>query len=352
MRQPAHGGAASRAAMRDCGGSGSLLGQRDMIVEGFVRLIPSVIALSLASTAAGAATLNCAQVRLIVPYAAGGATDVAARLIAERLEPALKKTVLVETRTGASGNIGTVFVVQSPPDGCTLLINGNNMAVYPYSFNKLGYDPLKDLAPIGAIGVTPTLLVTATANKVTDMKGLVSWSKEQGGLNFSTAGTGLLQHLAMEEFGQRSGAKVQHVPYKGGAQAVSDLVAARVDFGSFAAGSVTSFVQGNQLKVLAVVQETRSVLYPNVPTSAEQGFPGLDAGVHFLLFAPAATPKEIVSMLSEELRKIVGDPALKERFEKIAFEPKPTTPEETAAIMRKTDEVWGPVIRRLGIKMD
>jgi tripartite-type tricarboxylate transporter receptor subunit TctC len=311
-----------------------------------------LLAVGLGCNAAAAADYNCPLVKLVVPYAAGGATDVAARVIGERLEPALKRPVVIETRTGASGNIGTIAVIQSPADGCTLLVNAAVIATYPYSFGKLNYDPIKDLAPIGGIGVTPTLLVTATANTANDVDGLMQWSQARGGLNFSTAGTGLLQHLAVEEFARRTGAKFQHVPYKGGAQAVTDLVAARVDFGSFSAGSVTNFVEGKQLKAIAVIQEKKSALYPQVPTTAEQGFPGLDAGAHFLLFAPAGTPPEIVRMLSDELRKIVGDPALKDRFAKIAFEPTPTTPEQTAAILRLTAETWGPVIKRLDIKLD
>jgi tripartite-type tricarboxylate transporter receptor subunit TctC len=172
------------------------------------------------------------------------------------------------------------------------------------------------------------------------------------GLSFSTAGYGLLQHLAVEEMAQRTGAKFVHVVYKGGAQAATDLIAARVDFGSFAAGSVIQFVKEGQLKPLAVVQETRSDLLPDVAAAAEQGLPGLDAGVHFMLYAPAATPKEVVSVLSSELGKIVGDPALKQRFAHIGYDPTALAPGAAAAIMRKTGEVWAPVIKRLNIKLD
>jgi tripartite-type tricarboxylate transporter receptor subunit TctC len=290
---------------------------------------------------------------LVVPYPAGGATDVAARLVAERLEPALKKPVVIENRAGATGNIGTVAVIGSPPDGCTLLINAAVIATFPVSFTKLAYDPIKDLVPIGGIGITPTLLVTAGANPPNDLKGLVQWSKSKtDGLTFSTAGYGLLQHLAVEEMGQRLNAKFVHVVYKGGAQASTDLITERVDFGSFAAGSVLPLVKDGKLKTIAVIQDKRSSLVPNVPTIAEQGLSGLNAGVHFLLFAPAATPKDVVSMLSAELRNVVGDPALKERFINIGFDPTPTSSEDMIAIMRKTGEDWAPVIKRLNIKLD
>ena len=170
------------------------------------------------------------------------------------------------------------------------------IATFPASFAKLGYDPIKDLVPIGGIGVTPTLLVTASANPANDLKGLVAWSKSKpDGLTFSTAGYGLLQHLAVEEMGQRLKTKVVHVAYKGGAQASTDLITGRVDFGSFAAGSMLPLVNDGKLKGVAVIQAKRSALAPNVPTTVEQGLPGLDAGVQFLLFAPAATPKDVVA---------------------------------------------------------
>lgn len=315
-----------------------------------MRWIVALLASLLATNAL--ADINCAQVRMIVPYPAGGATDVAARLVAERLEPALKKSVVIENRAGATGNIGTMAVVGSAPDGCTLLVNAAVIATFPLSISKLTYDPIKDLLPVGGIGITPTLLVTATANPPADLKGLVAWSKSKDGLNFATAGYGLLQHLAVEEMSQRLNAKFTHIVYRGGAQAVTDLIAARVDFGSFAAGSVLPQVKEGKLKAIAVVQDKRSALVPDVPTVSEQGLPALNAGVHFMIFAPAATPKDVVALLSAELRKIVGDPALRERFIGIGFDPTPTTSEEMIQTMRKTGEDWAPVIKRLNIKLD
>jgi len=318
-----------------------------------MRLLPALLAVVIGAGGAAAAELPCAQVRLVVPYPAGGATDVAARLVGERLEAALKKTVVIENRAGATGNIGTVAVIGSAPDGCTLLVNAAVIATFPASFSKLPYDPIKDLTPVGGIGITPTLLVTASANKPTDLKSLVAWSKEKPeGLSFSTAGYGLLQHLAVEEMAQRTGGKFVHVVYRGGAQASTDLVTARVDLGSFAAGSVLPLVRDGKLKSIAVVAAKRSGIVPDVPTTTEQGLPGLDAGVHFMIYAPAATPKATIEALSAELRKVVGDPALKERFAGIGFDPTPITSEDAAAVMRKTGEDWAPVIKRLNIKLD
>jgi tripartite-type tricarboxylate transporter receptor subunit TctC len=317
-----------------------------------LRFLAVLCALGLA-TSSLAADFDCPRVTVVVPYPAGGAADVAARLVADRLELGLKKSFVIENRPGATGNIGTAAVVNAKPDGCTLLVNAAVIATFPWSFTKLGFDPVKDLAPIGGIGVTPTLLVAPKSLPADDLKGLVQLSKQRpDGLSFSTAGYGLLQHLAVEEVAQRTGAKFVHVVYKGGAQAATDLIAARVDFGSFAAGSVIQFVKEGQLKPLAVVQQTRSDLLPDVAAIAEQGLPGLDAGVHFMLYAPAATPKDVVSVLGGELNKIVGDPALKQRFAHIGYDPTALAPDAAAAITRKTGEVWAPVIKRLNIKLD
>jgi tripartite-type tricarboxylate transporter receptor subunit TctC len=318
-----------------------------------MRTLAVLMALGLYATSSFAADLDCARVTVIVPYPAGGAADVAGRLVADRMEAQLKKSFVVENRPGATGNIGTTAVVNAKPDGCTLLVNAAVIATFPSSFSKLPYDPLKDLVPVGGIGVTPTLLVAAKSVPADDLKGLVQLSRDRpDGLSFSTAGYGLLQHLAVEEMAQRAGAKFMHVVYKGGAQASTDLVAARVDFGSFAAGSMIQLVRAGQLKPLGVIQERRSALVPDVPTTAEQGLPGLDAGVHFMLYAPAATPKDIVTLLNAELNKLVADPALKERFANIGFDPTAISPEQAGAIMRWAGEAWAPLIKRLNIKLD
>jgi len=315
--------------------------------------VASVLAsLWLATFQAAATEVDCQQSRMIVPYPAGGATDVAARVVGERLEAALKKSVVIETRPGATGNIGTVAVINSKPDGCTVLVNAAVIATFPYSFGKLNYDPIKDLVPIGGIGITPTLLVAAPSVAANDVQSLAQLSKDKNGLNFSTAGYGLLQHLAVEEIAQRTGAKLTHIVYKGGGQATTDLITARVDFGSFAAGTVKPFLDDGKLKAVAVIQEKRSAMVPTVATIAEQGLPGLDAGVHFMLFVPAGTPQEVVSVLDAELRNAVGDPAMKERFLKIGFDPTPITSEAAAAIVRKTGETWAPLIQRLNIRLD
>ena len=304
--------------------------------------------------AQGAQDYPCSQVKIVVPYPAGGATDVATRVVAERLEAALKKTFFVENRGGATGNIGTAAVVAAPPDGCTVLVNATVIATFGHSFSKLSYDPFKDLAPVGGIGVTPTLIVAAPSVPANDIKGLAEWSKTKpDGLNYSTAGYGLQQHLASEEIAQRTGAKFTHVAYRGGGTAMNDLIAARLDFGGFLAGTTKPLIASGKLKGIAIVAEKRSELVPDIPTTTEQGLPGMNShGVHFMMFAPAATPKPVVALLGAELKKIIAEPSLKQRFVAIGFDATPMSAEEVTAAMRQTEAKLAPVIKRLNIKLD
>ena len=177
--------------------------------------------------------------------------------------------------------------------------------------------------------------------------------REASDRSFSTAGYGLQQHLASEEIAQRMGAKFTHVAYRGGGTAMNDLVAARLDFGGFLAGTTKPLIAGGQLKGLAIVADKRSELVPDIPSTAEQGLPGMNShGVHFMMFAPAATPKPLIATMSAELRKIVGGPTLKQRFAGIGFDPTPLTADEVAAAMRKTEADLAPTVKRLNIKLD
>jgi tripartite-type tricarboxylate transporter receptor subunit TctC len=319
-----------------------------------LKIFPIAAALGLIAGSAWAQDYPCSQVKIIVPYPAGGATDVATRVLAERLEATFKKTFFVENRGGATGNIGTAAVVTAPADGCTLLVNATVIATFIHSFSKLSYDPFKDLAPVGGVGVTPTLIVAAASVPANDLKGLVEWSKTKpDGLNYSTAGYGLQQHLASEEIAQRTGAKFTHVAYRGGGTAMNDLIAARLDFGGFLAGTTKPLIASGQLKGIAIVAEKRSDLVPDIPTTTEQDLPGMDShGVHFMLFAPSATPKPVIEMLSVELKKIIAEPRLKERFAGIGFDATPMTAEEVTKAMRQTEAKLAPVIKRLNIKLD
>ncbi|MFL6795856.1 MAG: Bug family tripartite tricarboxylate transporter substrate binding protein [Xanthobacteraceae bacterium] len=319
-----------------------------------MRRILAVLAALLVSTAAAPAEdLPCAQVRLIVPYPPGGGTDVASRVVAEQLEPLLKKPLIVENRSGATGNIGTLAVVNAAPDGCTLLVNATVIATFVHSFAKLAYDPMKDLAPVGGVGVTPVLFVAAPSVPVGNIKELVELSKARPqGLNYSSPGQGLQQHLAAEEIAQRTGARFTHVVYRGGGPAMTDLITARLDFGVFLAGTTKPLIADGKLKALAVAQDRRSELLPEIPTTAEQGSAGINGGAHFMVFAPAATPKPVIGLISEALHKVIAAPPLRERFTQIGFEATPMTAEEVATEMQRTADRYAPLIKRLNITLE
>jgi tripartite-type tricarboxylate transporter receptor subunit TctC len=313
----------------------------------------AAVALACAlSTPAWAANPDCSTIRIVVPYPAGGAADVGARLLGEQVGAKLGKTFVVENKVGASGNLGTEAVVGATQDGCTLLVNTSTIATFPDSFGKLRFNPFKDLVVLSAIGTTPTFIVTANKT-IADLKGLQAWSaKNPNGLSYGSTGYGLFAHLAVEELASKTGSKFLHVPYRGGAQATTDMISGRLDFGSFAAGSVLAFVKQQQIKVLAAIQPQRSILAPEVQSIAEQGIPEIDATLPFMFFAPAGTPPATVSSLSAELNEAAAKPEISAKLLQLGFEPLKIGPAEGAAIMRKTADHWAPVIKRLGIKIE
>jgi tripartite-type tricarboxylate transporter receptor subunit TctC len=321
-----------------------------------MRMVPALLGFCLATTLAAVpalAELNCSQVKLVVPFGAAGATDIATRVVASHLQTALGKTVLIENRAGATGNIGTIAVVNAPPDGCTLLINSTAIATFPHSFVKLGYDPFKDLVPVGGLAKTPNMFVTGPSSPAKDLRGLVALAKQRpSGLTYATSGYGLQQHLVVEEIAQRSGATFVLVPYKTAPAMLTDLAAGRVDFGSLLAGTTKSLIEERQLNGLSVIQDTRTDFLPDVRSAAEEGFPGLAGSVHFMVFAPAATPKPVLAFLQAQLAKVMSDPALKTPLLRIGYEPTPMTSEEVTAEMRKTGAAFEPLIKKLKIQLE
>ena len=223
-----------------------------------MRVGVAVAAVLLGSVGAFADAPPCPQVKIIVPFSAGGASDLIARIVAEPLGTALKKTVVVENRVGATGNIGTAVVAKSNPDGCTIGVNTAAILSYKLMFADLGYDPEKDLVPIAGVGKSPSLILTAASSPLTDLKALVAMSKERsGGLTYATAGLGLTPHLAVEELARVSGAKFVSAFYRGAPDFMGDVMTGRVTFGSTAAADSMPLVRDGKLKALAVMQEKR-----------------------------------------------------------------------------------------------
>ena len=313
----------------------------------------AVAATVLLASQARAEDISCAQIKFIAPFGAGGSADVATRFIAERMESILKKPTIIENRPGATGNIGTVAVATAEPDGCTLLVNGTVIATFPISFAKLGYDPFKSLIPIGSIGTTPNILVAGPELPANDVKSLVKLAKERpGGINYGTSGYGLQQHLVVEVMAKKTDSKFVQISYKSAPAIVTDLIGNRIEFGSLLIGTTKALIEDKKLKALVVVQDERSTLLPDVPSTAEQGYPGIIGATHFVVFAPGATPKPIVAVLDAALRQIVSDPKVKERFATIGFEAKPMTSDEVTAEMHRVADAFVPIIRELDLKLE
>ncbi|MBX9843698.1 MAG: tripartite tricarboxylate transporter substrate binding protein [Xanthobacteraceae bacterium] len=315
-----------------------------------IRIAAAVAAICLGSIDAFAETPPCPQIRIIVPFSAGGASDLTARLVAEPLGNALKKAVVIENKVGATGNIGTAAVAKSTPDGCTIGVNVAAILSYKLIFNNLGYDPEKDLVPIAGVGKSPSLILTSASSSLNDLKDLVALSKEKGSLSYATAGLGLTPHLAVEELARVSGAKFDSVFYRGAPDFMGDLITGRITFGSTAAANSMPLVREGKLKALAVMQAERSPLAPNVVSSAEQGMSPLDGSSHFLLFAPSATPKATVATLSAEIKKIINDPAIQQRLHTLGFDPSPLgSSDETLAVIRKLGRDLEPIVKTLNL---
>ena len=291
------------------------------------------------------------QVRIVVPFPAGGQADFQARLVAPRLSAALGVPVIVDNRPGASSIIGVQEVARAAPDGHTLLYTiASPIVVNPHLFAKLPYDPLRDLTPITLTALAAQVLVAHVSVPANSVSELVAYAKANPGkLNFGSYGPGTSSHLYGEMLKASAGIDIVHVPYKGAADATKDLVAGRIDLMFMAPTAPLSYLRQGGLKVLGVVGDKRSSSFPNVPSIAEQGFQGLELTGWLGIFAPARTAASIVDRLDSELAKILREPGLVERFRQGGSDATSTTPAAFAALVQEDYGKWGEVVRRLGV---
>ncbi len=313
----------------------------------------------LAAPALWSAPLRAAEpypsrlVTLLVPQAAGGANDVIARALAQKLSGSIGAPVIVENRPGAGGNVGTQYVARQPKDGYTLLLNAQSVqTINPFLYGKPGFDPVKDFEPVMTVGVAPYLLAVHPAFPAKNLRELIALAKAQPGrINYASAGNGTVNHLLGEMLKTAAGIDLVHVPYRGAAAAATDVVAGQVPitFGSFP--GLMPFVRGGQLRALAVATEKRSALAPELPTLAET-VPGLHANAWYGLFAPAGTPREIVARLHAEISKALEGAEMKERLAGLGVEAAPSTPEQLAALMKDDLARWARIVRESGAHVD
>jgi len=292
-------------------------------------------------------------VRLIVPIAAGGSTDIVARALARQLGETWKQTVVVDNRPGASTMIGTELVAKSAPDGYTLLVTLAPFSVNPSLHAKLPYDVLTDFAPISLINTTPLAIVVNPTVPARSVKDLIALARAHPGkLNFGSAGSGGSNHLAGELFNTMAGVKMVHVPYKGNAPALADLVGGHVDLLFNGVLSALPLIQNGRLRALAVTSRERSVALPDVPTVAEAGLKGFEAVAWVGLSAPRQTPPTVITQVSTETMRIVRSAEFSDRLKRDGSIPVGSTPEQYAALVRDEIVKWAKVVKFAGVKAE
>jgi len=316
-----------------------------------VALAALVAAFGAAPASAQLANYPTRTITLVVPFAAGGPTDIIARIISTALAQALNANVIVDNRAGGGGNIGIAYVARSAPDGHTLLLTSTAIAVNPGLFENLPYDPFKDFAPISELVNAPNVIYVRPDSGITSIADLVAKVKaDPDKFNYSSPGVGTKSHLSGELLKLRAGIQLQHVPYRGGGPSVQAVVAGTVQVGSVALAPVEPLIKAGTIKALAVTGANRWWSLPDVPTMIESGYPGFVSDTFNALFAPAGTPKEIVDLLVKEARAAMQKPEAREAARRAGYEIVAGTPEQMTA--RLVAEIAGvkELVAKAGIK--
>ena len=292
-------------------------------------------------------------IHIVVTFSAGGAPDILARLIGERLTAAWGQPAIVDNKPGAGGNTGADSVAKAAPDGHTIVVgtvgtHSINGALYA----KMPYDMVKDFAPVTLLATTPNMLVVNNEVPAKNLKEFIALGKKEGKMTFASSGSGTSIHVSGELFKTMTGIDMEHIPYKGRATAIPDLLGGRVTMMFDNMPSSLPLVREGKLRALGVTSAQRSAAAPEIPTIAEQGLPGFEATSWFALFAPAGTPKPIVDKLQAEVKKILGTPEAGKRLAEIGLEPVGSTPEELAAYQRAEIVKWAKVVKDSGAKVE
>jgi len=318
--------------------------------------------LVLALSAAGSMLVHapvCAQaypskpVRFIVPFAPGGNTDVQGRLIAQKLTESWGQQVVVDNRPGAGGTLGVELASKAAPDGYTIVLASfGNILVGPSLYKKLGYDPVKDLAPVVLVSTPPGLMVVNPSLPVKSVTELIAYAKANAGkLNYGSAGSGTWNHLFAEQFKAMARIQMTHIPYKGAAPAVTDLLGGQIQLVFSPFPTAMPHVRSGRLRALAVTGARRSPVLPQTPTVAESGLPGYEAASWFAVLAPAGTPISVVDRLNRDINGILKLPEVRAAFAADGTEPAGGTREELATSIRDGSAKWGKLVRELGVKI-
>ena len=292
-------------------------------------------------------------VKLVVPYPPGGPTDIVARLVAQKLSDAMGQQFVIDNRPGAGGNPGAELVARSPADGYTLVVATTAHAINPSLFKNLGYSVSKDFAPVSQLTSGPLVIVANPQLPAKNVAELIALAKAKPGeLNFASSGNGQSTHLSAELFAAMAGVKMNHIPYKGSAPALTDTMGGQTQLMFDTMLSAMPHVKAGKLKALAVTSATRSPVAPDLPTVAESGLPGYEAIAWNGLLAPAGTPPEVLARLSAELKKVLAAPDVKEKFEAQGFAASWNSPEDFGRFMSTEVDKWAKVVKVSGAKVD
>jgi tripartite-type tricarboxylate transporter receptor subunit TctC len=308
--------------------------------------------LSIAVCGSAAETYPTKPIRLLNPLAAGGPTDILARMVAQPLSESLGKTIVVDNRPGASGNIAAEMAAKAPPDGYTLFIAGSgNFAINPSLFSKIPYDPVRDFAPIALLATAPYLLAVHPSVQASSVKELIALAKAKpGALNYGAV-TGNGAHLAMELFNTAAGIKMVHIPYKGAVLATNDVLSGAIQATMASTPGAMPHVKTGKLRALGITSAKRATALPDLPTVAET-LPGFEATVWYGIAAPAGTPRPVIQRLNSEIAAVVKNPALRERLIAADYEPAVGTPEEFGAFIKTEIVKWGRAVKISGARAD
>ena len=292
-------------------------------------------------------------IRMVVGYAPGGAADKLVRPITDRLSRVLKQAFVIDYKPGAGAALAAELTAKAPADGYTLHITDSGpMTILPH-MRKLGYDPLSSFTPISMVGGGGVIVVVLPSSKATDMKSLIELAKKDPkNWSYGTSGVGGVGHLAGEQFKAAAKINIDHIPYKGGSPAITELLGGHVPLLFSSLGAAASHIQAGRLRALADSSGKRSSMFPDVPTMAESGFPGFDASIWFSIVGPAGLPKEVMDKLVPALTNVMKDPEVILAIKREGYDPMPMTPQQTAERIKSDFELWGKTVKSANITAD
>jgi tripartite-type tricarboxylate transporter receptor subunit TctC len=313
----------------------------------------AVAAPSILISRASGADWPVKSVRIVVPFTPGGSTDITARLVGNRLQQVWGQSVVVENKPGAGGNIAADMAAHSDPDGYTILISGPGMATNQFLYPSLSYDPVGDFAPVTLLITQPNMMCVPNSSPAKSVKEFIAYCNDnKGKVTYASSGNGTTLHLSGELFKRLAKVEMTHIPYRGGAPAINDLIPGRVDVIFDNVPSIVSHVRSGTLRGLAVTTKERIAILPDMPTIAESGVPGFDVFSWFGFFVPAKTPQDVIAKINADTNAALVHASVKSRFEELGATPKGSTPAELAAFLKSEIDKWGPVIREAKIRVD